>query len=145
MKSSTRVSTRGRNDKGSATIEMLGILPIAILVAGAIIQVFLIGYAAVSAESTARSAARQASRGGSFVAPASGSFGGSDGIFNPQVSVSSGDSSRGGEEPSVPGGGGRDAVTATATMTVPFLGFGVDGLDLEITRFAVFPMAKDDR
>jgi hypothetical protein len=30
-------------------------------------------------------------------------------------------------------------VSAKATLTVPFLGIGVDALDIHVTRYAVFP------
>ena len=54
---------RRRDDRGQATIEMIGIIPIAAMIAGAIIQLYLVGYAAVAAESASRLAAREASKG----------------------------------------------------------------------------------
>ena len=58
--------------------------------------------------------------------------------------MGSGNHSASGEEPSVGYRSlGDDPVTATATLTVPFLGIGVKGLDLHITRYTVMPTTDD--
>ena len=130
---------RSRGERGQATIEMLGILPLALLIAGAILQLFLIGYAAVSAESAARLAAREVSKGtNSSTAERMGERS-VPGIFEPTVRAGSGDRSRSGEEPAVHGGTGSGAVSAEARVTVPFMGFGVKGLNVTVTRYSVMP------
>lgn len=54
-----RAGRQSRDERGVATIEMIGIIPVAVLIAGSILQLFLVGYAALSAESAARLAARE--------------------------------------------------------------------------------------
>jgi hypothetical protein len=125
-----------------ATIEMIGIIPLAVMIAGAIIQLYLVGYAAVKAESAARLAAREASQGTAYAAAEGMAYdqfpGGS--MFDPQFHVAPGDQSETGEEPSVDGSSLTDEVSAKATLTVPFLGIGIKGLDIHVTRYAVMPM-----
>jgi hypothetical protein len=132
--------TPPREERGQATIEMIGVIPLAALIAGAIIQLYLVGYAAVSAESASRLAAREASKGDlSFGEAAAAGEGDVNGIFDPVVEVRSGNLSDGVEEPAVSYRGVRDPVSARATLTVPFLGIGVAGLDYHVTRFTVMP------
>jgi Flp pilus assembly protein TadG len=128
-----------RSDRGQATLEMIGIIPIFVIVLGAIIQLFMIGYAGVSAEASARVAARELSKGtdpgtarrlGEQDAPR---------YFDARVVPSSGNLSQSGDEPSVGASGEDRSVSARATLTVPFLGIGVRGLDIHVTRYAVFP------
>ncbi len=130
---------RRRTEEGQATIEMLGILPMALLVAGAILQLFLLGYAAVSAESAARLAAREVSKGTSANSAERMAERSVPGIFDPDVDAGSGDRSRAGEEPEVRGGAGFGAVSAEAKVKIPFMGFGVKGLDITVTRYSVMP------
>ncbi len=131
--------TRRRGEGGQATIEMIGIIPLAALIAGAIIQLYLVGYAAVAAESASRLAAREASKGMSASAAESVGRGDVVTIFEPEVEVRSGNLSDSGEEPSIDPSGVADAVSARATLTVPFLGIGVKGLNYEVTRYTVMP------
>lgn len=131
-------SPRGRGQRGQATIEMLGILPIAILVAGIILELFLIGYAAVSAESAARQAAREVSRGTSAHSAERRAERGVPGVFEANVHAGHGAVALG-EEPGVSSGGVTDQVSAEARVKVPFLGFGVKGLNLTVTRYATMP------
>lgn len=130
---------RPRDERGQATIEMIGILPLAALIAGAIIQLYLVGYAAVAAESASRLAAREASKGMSSTEAEQVGRGDVMSIFEPQVEVSDGNISEAGEEPSVTSTGVGQAVSARATLTVPFLGIGVSGLDIDVTRYTVMP------
>jgi hypothetical protein len=132
-------ASRRRDQGGQATIEMIGIIPIAALVAGAIIQLYLVGYAAVAAESASRLAAREASKGMSHGAAESVGRGDVAAIFTPVVEVRSGNLSTSGEEPSVDPRSVGDAVSARATLTVPFLGIGVKGLNYQVTRYTVMP------
>ena len=61
------------------------------------------------------------------------------GLFDPEVEVRDGNLSAAGEEPSVTSTGVGESVSARATLTVPFLGIGVKGLDYEVTRYTVMP------
>jgi len=127
------------DERGQATIEMIGIIPIVTLIAGAIIQLYLVGYAAVSAESASRVAARAYSEGaGAGEAEALGRRD-AGGLFDPDVAVGPGNVSKSGKEPAVGYASLDEPVSAQATLTVPFLGIGVKGLDYELTRFTVMP------
>jgi hypothetical protein len=53
--------------------------------------------------------------------------------------VRDGNLSAAGEEPSVTSTGVGESVSARATLTVPFLGIGVKGLNYEVTRYTVMP------
>lgn len=132
--------THPREQRGQATIEMIGIIPLAVLILGGIIQLYMVGYAAVSAESAARLAAREASKGmGAAQAEQAGARQVNQ-RFEPQVQVRDGNLSASGQEPSVgPSGGLDDPVSAKATLTVPFLGIGVANLDIHVTRYSVVP------
>jgi hypothetical protein len=127
-----------RGEDGTATLEMIGIIPMAVLIAGAIIQLYMLGYAGVQAESAARVAAREASLGASTGAA---STAGEDSVnqrFDPDVRPVSVASA--GDEPSVePAPAVDEAVTYRAVLRVPFLGIGVDDLDIEVTRYVVMP------
>lgn len=118
---------------------MIGIIPIAALIAGAIIQLYLVGYAAVAAESASRLAAREASKGMSTAGAEQVGRGDVVDIFEPVLEVRTGNLSAEGEEPSVAASGVTGSVSARATLTVPFLGIGVKGLDYQVTRYAVMP------
>ncbi len=140
-----RDAQHSRNDSGSALIEFLGVIPFAVLVAGFILQMFLIGYGAISAESSARFAARQQALGTSnatIVAMVHDRAA----YWNPQVTLRDGDfltadtpGAPDALEPQVTSTGDSQASSAKVTVTVRFLGFGVAPLDIAITRFAVMP------
>jgi hypothetical protein len=129
-----------RDDRGSAALEILGLSSIAVLVAGAILQVAMIQVAAGRAESAARLAARSMSLGESpsSIEALVESRVGND--FEPVVRLASGNLAAT-DEP-VRAVSDPDAVSATVTVTVPFLGIGIDSLDLTISRHAVMPRTK---
>ncbi len=132
-----------RSEQGQATIEILGIIPVAVLVLGGIIQLYLVGYAAVSAESASRLAAREYSKGASAGAAEAAARSAVGSLFEPTVRVGPGNLSSGGDEPSVGYSGGLDApVSARVTATVPFLGIGVKALDITVTRYSVMPRTE---
>jgi Flp pilus assembly protein TadG len=140
MRCSSGVRRRGRRDqRGQATLEMIGILPLFMIVLGAIIQLFMIGYAAVSAEGSARLAARELSKGTDASTAQRLAERDAPRYFDARVVPSQGNLSRSGDEPAVGAGGEAGSVSAKATLTVPFLGIGVSGLDIHVTRYAVFP------
>jgi hypothetical protein len=132
------VLRRRREEQGTATLEMIGIIPMAFLVAGAIIQLYMVGYAAVAAESAARLTAREASKGTSAGSAEGQGEASVNARFQPRVELVS--SAQAGDEPSVRPAAVEDEVTAKATLAVPFLGIGVEDLDLEITRYVVMPV-----
>jgi Flp pilus assembly protein TadG len=133
---------RTARERGQATLEMVGIIPIFMLVLGAIIQLFLVGYAAVAAESTARHAAREASLGSSPDTAEARALSDAPRIFDARVNVQNGNQSVAGDEPGVSSALLSGAVSAKATFTVPFLGIGVDHLNLHVTRYAVLPRTE---
>lgn len=137
---------RSPDERGQGTIEILATIPFALLITGAIIQLFFIGFAAVSAEGTSRQAARDASKGVDHTLAAADAKSGIPGFFESTVEVSSGDISDGGDEPSVTGTGSGDVVSARTEIRVPVfgLGFGIDDLDIKVTRYAVMPVTDDD-
>ncbi|GAA1780677.1 hypothetical protein GCM10009795_028690 [Nocardioides hankookensis] len=125
---------RRRDERGSITaIETLGMIPIIAIVVGVMFQLYLLAQAGVEAESAARLATREMSKG----TPASLAESQGRAQANPrfQVQVRADDDSA--DEPGTSGAG--DSVSATAEATVPFLGIGVPGLDLTIERSAVMP------
>jgi hypothetical protein len=137
-----RETRRRRGQDGQATLEMIGIIPMTVLIAGAIIQLYLVGYAAVAAESAARLAAREVSQGTSTASAESQAEQSVSDRFEPRVQVP-GDVVTG-DEPSVePVASLDDAVVAEATLAVPFLGIGVDSLDIDVTRTVVMPRTAD--
>ncbi len=122
-------------ERGSITaIEVLGVIPIAAIVVGAIFQLYLLGQAGVEAESAARLAARELSKGASESVARQAGRGQANARFDVRIDVGATDAGE-------PGGVGTagDSVAVTASATVPFLGIGVDGLDLTIERSAVMP------
>lgn len=139
---------RMRNEKGQGTIEILATIPFALLITGAIIQLFFIGFGAVTAEGTARLAAREASKGTDQPRAESMAERDIPGFFKDgsSVTVGDGDISGRGDEPSVSGTGGGDVVSAKSEIRVPIfgLGFGIDDLDITVTRYAVMPVTEQD-
>ena len=135
---STTIRQRRRDDSGQALVEVVGTLPLAILAGGVVLQLFLVGYGAMRAESSARLAAREYSRGASESAVTT-LVQQRASTFSPEVTLALGDLSAAGEEPGTGATGDPDAVSATVTLTVPFLGFGIDALDIKLTRHAVMP------
>lgn len=139
---------RSSDERGQGTIEILATIPFALLITGAIIQLFFIGFAAVTAEGTARLAAREASKGTDQSSAESMAERDIPGFFKDgsSVTVGSGDISNGGDEPSVSGTGGGDVVSARSEIRVPVfgLGFGIDDLDIKVTRYAVMPRTDED-
>jgi Flp pilus assembly protein TadG len=131
-----------RGQRGQATLEMIGVLPILAIILGTVIQLFMIGYAAVSAEASARVAARELSKGASTATARRLGEQDAPRVFDARVQPSTGNLSQAGDEPSVVGGAQPESVSARATLTVPFLGIGVRGLDLDVTRYAVFPSTQ---
>jgi Flp pilus assembly protein TadG len=130
---------RRRSQRGQASLEMIGILPLFVIILGAVIQLFMIGYSAVSAEASARVAARELSKGSSASTATQLAEQDAPRVFEARVVTSDGNLSRAGQEPSVGAGAEAGSVSASATLTVPFLGIGVRGLDMHVTRYAVFP------
>ncbi|WP_345521219.1 hypothetical protein [Nocardioides conyzicola] len=123
-----------RDERGSITaIETLGMIPIIVIVVGAMFQLYLLAQAGVEAESAARLATREMSKG----TPASAAENHGRSQANPRfrVDVRAHDASA--REPGTSGAAG--SVSATAEATVPFLGIGVPGLDLTIERSAIMP------
>ncbi len=133
-----RAGRQSRDERGVATIEMIGIIPVAVLIAGSILQLFLVGYAALSAESAARLAAREAAGGASPHQAAAEAEASVNSIFEPQVDVG-GNLSASGDEPAVGSRSVDAGAGAEARLTVPFLGIGVDSLNITVTRYAVLP------
>jgi hypothetical protein len=123
-----------RDERGSITaIETLGMIPIVAIVVGAIFQLYLLAQAGVEAESAARLATREMSKGTpAMIAERKGRA-----QANPrfEVKVRADDSA---DEPGT-SSGATGAVSATAEATVPFLGIGIPGLDLTIERSATMP------
>lgn len=135
---------RRTDERGQATIEILGIIPIAALILGGIIQLFLVGYAAVSAESASRLAAREYSKGADAGAAESAARQAVGSLFDPIVEVGPGNLSEGSDEPSVAYQGGlEEPVSAKVSAKVPFLGIGVEALDIRVTRYTVMPRTED--
>ncbi|WP_148571113.1 TadE family protein [Nocardioides caldifontis] len=138
------MSQRARTERGQATIEILGIIPIAALILGGIIQLFLVGYAAVSAESASRLAAREYSKGASAGAAEAAARAEIGSLFEPVVEVAPGNLSDDSEEPAVGDGTGLDdPVSARVSVKVPFLGIGVENLNIRVTRYTVMPRTED--
>jgi len=129
-------TSRRRDERGSIVLtELLGTIPLFLLVFGAIFQIFLVGQASVEAESAARMTARQLSKGVDEASAAAAGREQASSFFDVEVAVNSQQSG----EPEISTIG--NASSASASATVPFLGvdFGVDALDLTITRTAVMP------
>lgn len=139
---------RSPDERGQGTIEILATIPFALLITGAIIQLFFIGFAAVTAEGTARLAAREASKGTDASSAESMAEKDIPGFFREGsgVTVGKGDISKDKDEPSVSGTGSGDVVSAKSEIKVrPFgFGFGVDDLNITVTRYAVMPVTDDN-
>ena len=139
-----RPSPGRRGERGQASIEVLGVIPLAAMVLGGIIQLYLVGYAAVSAEAASRLAAREYSKGASAGAAEAAAVSDVGAFFSPVATVGPGDASDGSEEPAVGSSAGLDdPVTATVSVEVPFLGIGVESLDIRVTRYTVMPRTED--
>lgn len=139
----TRSVGRARDEGGQASLEIIGIIPIVALVLGGIIQLFLVGYAAVSAESASRLAAREFSKGASSPAAEAIARQEVGSLFKPTAEVATGNLSQAGDEPGTSYVGGLESpVSAKVSATVPFLGIGVKNLDITVTRYTVLPRTE---
>ncbi len=134
---------RRRDENGMASIELVGIIPVAFLICGAIIQLFLIGYAAVSAESAARLAARECSKGLSDGYVRDEAARNVPKFFEPNVSTGCRVPTGNGEPGVVAAGIRPDEVSVRVRVKVPFLGIGVPDLDMTVERYAVMPLIDD--
>lgn len=67
---------RARDERGQASVELVGMLPFLVLAAMLVWQLLLVGYAVTSAENAARAASRVEARGGSGVKAAKRVVGG---------------------------------------------------------------------
>ena len=105
---------RGDAERGSASVEFLGFLPVLLLVALAGVQLGLVAYAGTQAGTAARAAAR-ANDPGAGSASVSG-------WLHPSTSMS----------------GTADSVTATVTVKVPSVLPGISLVD-PVTRSATMP------
>ncbi|MFE2425328.1 TadE/TadG family type IV pilus assembly protein [Streptomyces sp. NPDC059373] len=115
-----------RQDKGSASLEFLGVLPILLLIALAGIQLGLVAYTASQAGTAARAAARMQAK---YNPPVSGVTAGNNAVsdwLNPDIAISN------------PTG---DSVKATATIPVPSVIPGVTIFG-PVSRSATMP--KED-
>ncbi|MFG2286983.1 TadE family protein [Streptomyces sp. NPDC048595] len=108
-----RLRGHGR-DRGQASIEFLGFLPILLLVALAVVQLGLAAYAVQQAGTGARAAARTASMDRA------------DRESDPQTAGRAAMTGWVADGASITVGGGGDAVRATATVRIPSLIPGVD-------------------
>jgi len=116
-----------RDQRGSTTaIEVIGLIPIMALVVGAIFQIYLVAQAGVEATAAARLTARELSKGTAATTAASQGRAQANPRFAVRVTAA-------------PAFGPGARVSATAQATVPFLGIGVPGLDLTVTRSAAMP------
>ncbi|MFI7097796.1 TadE/TadG family type IV pilus assembly protein [Streptomyces sp. NPDC050161] len=123
-----RLRGRGR-DRGQASIEFLGFLPLLLLVALAVVQLGLAAYAVQQAGTGARAAARTAS------------LDAADRESGPQAAGRAAMSGWVAEGARISVGGGSGAVRATATVTIPSVipgvGFGT------ASRSATMPRPAD--
>lgn len=126
-----RARTRPRRDRGTASIEFLGFLPVLLLVGLAAVQLGLAAYAAQQAGSAARAAARTATLDDPRVSP--GDAG--------RAALSGWLRTEGAPEAPACDGGGRTTATVTVAIpsVLPFLG------DRTVTRRATMacPAALD--
>ncbi|NSC23624.1 pilus assembly protein [Streptomyces albus subsp. chlorinus] len=111
-------------DRGSGALELAGMLPLLLLVAMAVIQLGLVGYAVQQAGTGARAAARVASQEES-----------ADGYRAGGRAAMSGWTARRSSFVRSDGGG---AVKVTATVTIPSLIPGIDSMG-EASRSATMP------
>lgn len=123
-----RARARRRRDRGSASLEFLGMLPILLLIALAGVQLGLAAYTAAQAGTAARAAARMAAL---HDPPVSGPVAGTEAVSSwlqdgTQVSTT----------------GGGDSVRATATVEIPSV---LPGLRPgSVTRTATMPREDDE-
>ena len=87
---------------------VVGLIVLGVLILGGIIQLFLVGYAAVSAESASRLAAREYSKGADAGAAESAARQAVGSLFDPIAEVGPGNLSEGSDEPSVSYQGGLE-------------------------------------
>ena len=113
-----RSRARGR-DAGQASLELLGMVPVMLMVMGVVFQLLTIGYSITQAENAARAGARAEARGDSASAAVTSA---THTWLSPQTS----------------GGGGADA-TVTVQVDVPLMFPGVPLNVTTITRTATFP------
>lgn len=123
-----RAGTRLRaGDRGQAALELLGVIPVLLLVALVGIQLGVVAYAASQANTAARTAARTASqdRDSGPTPEAAGTAAISDWLQDDIQSLTV--------------SGGDDTVTATAVISIPSVipGIGAFG---PVTRTAVLPV-----
>lgn len=133
MRTRTRTRTRDtrarvRRDRGSASLELLGIIPFLMLVAMAGIQLGIVAYTGSQAGSAARSAARTAAQGDrAETSPGDAGLRSMSGWLRDGSDISTSDTG--------------DGVQATATVDVPsiFPGFDFDA----VSRHAEMPKDED--
>ncbi|MFE3768416.1 TadE/TadG family type IV pilus assembly protein [Streptomyces sp. NPDC059122] len=109
----TRRRARGA-DRGSASLEFLGILPVLLVVALAAVQLGLAAYAVQQAGTAARAAARTASMDRA------------DQETDPQTAGRAAISGWVADHASITVGGSGDSVSATATVQIPSIVPGAD-------------------
>ncbi|MFF2809016.1 TadE/TadG family type IV pilus assembly protein [Streptomyces sp. NPDC058000] len=110
-----RTRRRARDsDRGSASLEFLGILPVLLVVALAAVQLGLAAYAVQQAGTAARAAARTASMDRA------------DRQTDPQTAGRAAISSWVADHASITVGGSGDSVSATATVQIPSIVPGAD-------------------
>lgn len=127
---------RHLDQRGSiAAIEILGVIPLAAAIAGSMFQLYLMGQAGVEAESAARLAARELSKG----ADPSDARDAGTAQANPRFEVIVYTDFGLGEADEPNTGRLPGTATAVATATVPFLGIGIPWLDIKLERSAVMP------
>ncbi|MFT4288475.1 TadE/TadG family type IV pilus assembly protein [Nocardioides sp.] len=143
--STNPVSRRHRDERGSiAAIETIGIIPIAAIMAGAIFQLYLMGQAGVEAESAARLTARELSKGTTASVAEGAGLRQANPRFKVKVYVGSAPPPAPDTETSWTGGEFNtttpaDSTPVTASATVPFLGIGIPGLNIQVRRTAAMP------
>ncbi|WP_411120674.1 TadE/TadG family type IV pilus assembly protein [Streptomyces sp. x-19] len=107
-------SSRRARDRGSASLEFLGILPVLLVVALAAVQLGLAAYAVQQAGTAARAAARTASMDRA------------DQETDPQTAGLAAISGWLAEHAAIAVGGSGDSVSATATVQIPSIVPGAD-------------------
>ncbi|RLU80849.1 septum formation initiator [Streptomyces griseocarneus] len=126
---SRRRAPRNRGDNGSASIELIGFLPVLLLVGLAALQLGLAAYAAQQAGTAARAAARTATQDDPRTSPAAAG----------RAALSTWLSTEG--EPDAPRCAGAGQTTASVTVRIPtvlpFLG------DRSVTRRATMRCPTD--
>ena len=107
-----------RTERGQASVELLGILPLLLIAALLVWQLLLAGYAVTSAENAARNASRAESRGDNGVDAAKDSL--SFGLHkNAEVRI--------------------EGEKATVRVRVPIVAPGIDSDSFTVTRDAELP------